>query len=85
MLKRTITYKNDIGFHIRPIGQFVNTVKESGHEVYIIKEDTKVKGDKVMQLLRLEISKNDVITIQVEGDDEENIIHQLVNTILGTR
>lgn len=83
MVKKTIKYTKDIAFHIRPIGQFTNIVKKSKNKVYVIKENTKVPGDKVMQLLRLEISKNDIITIQVEGDDEKNILNQLINTILG--
>jgi phosphotransferase system HPr (HPr) family protein len=83
MVKKTIKYTNDIAFHIRPIGKFTQIVKKSNNQVYVTKNNQKVPGEKAMQLLRLEISKDDSITIEVSGDNELKVLDQLINLLLG--
>jgi len=85
MVQQTITYTSNIGFHIRPIGQFSHLVKSSNHHVSVTKNDITVSGERMMQLLRLEITKGDKVTITVEGKDEQSILDQLVAILLGVK
>ncbi len=83
MTKQTVQYTGDIPFHIRPIGTFVDIVKRSGCTVTVAKKDLIVKGNKAMQLLKLEIVKNDHVTIEVSGPDEEQVLNKLVKVLTG--
>lgn len=82
MLKETVTYKNDIPFHIRPISIFINIAKQSDCEVTLTKGETTIAANSTMRLLQLCVSKNDQVTISVEGKDEEQVLKSLVDVIL---
>lgn len=83
MINQTIEYKNAISFHIRPIGTFVNAVKNYNCIVQVTKNDLTVQGNKAMQLLRLAIVKGDQVTVEVDGDNEEALLKELIEILLG--
>ncbi len=83
MTKKTLTYQNKLSFHIRPIGVFVNIVKQSGCDVAVSKAELTVKGNKAMQLLKLGIVPGDLITIEVSGPNESHVLAELVNVVSG--
>lgn len=83
MVKQTIEYNNNISFHIRPIGTFTNIVKQSKCNVSVSKNDQTVLGNKAMQLLRLAIVKGDLVTVEVNGENEEITLKQLIHILLG--
>lgn len=82
MLTETITYTQDIPFHIRPISVFINTVKQSGCKVTITKGNTTVAANSTMKLLQLCVSKNDQMTIRVEGENEQQVLKTLVDIVM---
>ncbi|MFA7076258.1 MAG: HPr family phosphocarrier protein [Candidatus Izemoplasmatales bacterium] len=83
MATKTIVYKKEIAFHIRPISLFTHEVKKSGCKVVVSKGDLTVQGEKTMQLLQLEICKNDEITITVNGANEEILLDKLIQIMNG--
>lgn len=67
------TYKisDPNGIHARPAGQLVKLVKELSGTVTIIKDEKAVRAEKLIALMGLGIRNGDVITVQVEGDNEK--------------
>lgn len=59
------------GIHARPAGQLVKLVKELSGTVTIIKDEKAVRAEKLIALMGLGIRSGDVITVQVEGDNEK--------------
>lgn len=85
MKKQIVQYIDTIPFHIRPIGLFVDIVKQSGCDVTLSKGDLRVNGHKAMQILRLEIVPNDIVSIEVDGPNESDVLHQLVQVVMGIK
>ena len=83
MAKLTFKYKLDIPFHVRPIGVFTSIVKQSNCKVTVTKNNVSVKGDKIMQLLKLAISKGDSLTVEVDGQNEDEILASLIKQLGG--
>ncbi len=67
------TYKitDPTGIHARPAGQLVKLMKELSSSVTITKGDKTVAGKKLIALMGLGIKCGDMITVQVEGDNEK--------------
>lgn len=73
----TYTITDPVGIHARPAGMLVKQVKNYKSTITIIKDDKKVNALKLMALMGMCVKKDDTITVQVEGADEENAASEL--------
>ncbi|MFP4490708.1 MAG: HPr family phosphocarrier protein [Spirochaetaceae bacterium] len=78
MVKKTAVIQNNAGIHVRPSGVIMDFVSDYDGKVTVGTENAKVELNNIMSLLSLGLVKNDTVTIQVEGPDEENTAQALV-------
>ena len=63
-----------VGIHARPAGLLVKEIKNfAGTTVTIKKGEKAVNALKLMALMQMGIKKDDTITVEVEGANEESV------------
>ena len=70
---RTFNYtiKDELGIHARPAGMLAKAAKALDSEVSVTKGEKTVGASKLMALMGLGVKCGDVITVTVEGGNEE--------------
>lgn len=71
------TIKDEIGIHARPAGQLVTLAKQYESNIILEKNDNKVDLKRLMSVLGLGVKQGDLITIQAEGNDEEEAVKEI--------
>ena len=82
MKEFTYTVKDRVGIHARPAGLLVKLVKDFKSEVYIEKEERRIKADRLIAVMNMGIKQGDTVTVSIEGTDEEeayNAIYSFFN------
>ena len=81
MVQKTVTIKNEKGFHIRPVGDFVKKIVGTKSNVDFEHGSKKVNAKSVMGLMSLGVKKGSEITIIVNGSDENEVLKVLVDFV----
>ena len=76
-----VTIKNQVGLHARPATLFVQTAQKHTAEVTVSYEGKIVNAKSLLSLLSLGITKDAVITVAANGDDEEAVLNALTTLI----
>ena len=71
MKEFTYTNTDPNGIHARPAGLLVKQLKAYKSTVTIFKGDKNVDMKKLLALMGLGVKQGDLVTVRVEGDDEE--------------
>lgn len=77
MITKTFTVINPTGFHVRPTKTFVQTASEFPCKVNVICKGKKVNGKSSLSMLTLGIAANEEVTLEVDGEQEEQAMEQL--------
>jgi phosphotransferase system HPr (HPr) family protein len=79
MTSKKFTIINPTGFHTRPARLFVDTANEQfpDCEVKIIKGDRTINGKSVLHMLTLGVKYQEEITVETNGDKEEEALEVL--------
>lgn len=78
-----ITIKHAVGLHARPAALFVQTAQKHQSKVSVTFNKKTVNAKSLLSLLSLGVTKDAVILINAEGDDEEDVIRAL-ETLVST-
>lgn len=70
------------GFHARPASEFVNLAKQFISIITLVKENKKIDGKSMIQIMTLGLGQGDEFQLHVEGEDEEEAYTKL-HTFLG--
>lgn len=81
MISKEVTILNATGLHARPASLFVQEAGKHKSEINIIKGEKKINAKSIMGIMAGGISKDTVITIEVEGEDEQDALNALVGLI----
>lgn len=81
MVKQTVNITNSTGLHARPASEFVKISSVSPCEVFLEKEGRKANAKSILGLLSLAISKDSVIDIITDGENEEEELKKLVDFV----
>lgn len=81
MIKKDFEIKNEMGLHARAAALFVQTTNKFASDIFVERENERVNAKSIMGIMALGISKNSVITIIINGIDEEEAIEELTNLI----
>ena len=65
------TIKDELGIHARPAGLLVKEAKAFESEITITKDGKAVNCTKLMSLMGLGVKCGDIVTITVNGSDED--------------
>jgi len=81
MLIKTATIKNKLGLHARPSAALVSTASKFESEVMISKDSHPVNGKSIMGVMTLAAEKGSVLTIEVNGPDEDKAMKAIIEII----
>jgi phosphocarrier protein len=80
-ITRELTIKNKLGIHARPAAQFVKTANRFTCDIRVEKDGEEVEGKSIMGLMMLAAGYGSVITVSVDGSDEEAAMASIVDLI----
>lgn len=80
MLKETITIINKAGLHARAASKLVELTSSFGSTIQI-GHDKMVDGKSILSLMMLAATQGTVISVEVEGDDEEPAMRSIIALI----
>lgn len=81
MVSKRVTVKNEEGLHMRPAGLVTREMTKFQSTVYFIFEDKKINAKSVMNLIAGGIKCGSEITVECEGEDENEALERAVNMI----
>lgn len=71
MIERALKIVNERGLHARAAAKFVSLVDTFQSTVTVIKDGNSVPGDSILGLMTLSASTGSIITVHIDGSDEE--------------
>lgn len=81
MKKVEVTIKNKAGLHARPSSLFVQTASKYDSDINVIFDDEVINGKSIMGLMLLAAEQGRILTLECDGDDEEEMIKDLIDLI----
>lgn len=81
MIKKDIIIKTDHGLHARPAAQFVKKASSFVSDIIISFKDKEINGKSILAVTSLGATKDDQITLEATGSDEEEAIKHLAELI----
>ena len=85
MISADVTIENKLGLHARASSKFTQTAAQFQSEIWVSRKDRRVNGKSIMGLM-LAAAQGTVITLEVDGVDEEaamNALKQLIADYFG--
>ncbi len=76
-----ITIINKLGLHARASAKFVSTAARFQSKLDVSKDQQTINGKSIMGVMMLAAKQGSVLTLQMDGPDEEDMAHALVNLI----
>ncbi len=83
MKSAEVTITNRLGLHARPASKLVRTVTNSNSQVYIIKDGKRINARSILNLMLLDAGYGTNLKIEVTGEDEDEVLAQLIELIVG--
>jgi catabolite repression HPr-like protein len=81
MLEKQVEVKLKTGLQARPAALFVQEANRFSSDVFLEKDGKKVNAKSIMGLMSLAVTAGSVITLIVDGHDEEQAIEDLAKYI----
>lgn len=81
MVEKQVEVKLKTGLQARPAALFVQEANRFSSEVFVEKDGKKVNAKSIMGLMSLAVSTGAVITLIVNGSDEEEAIEALASYV----
>jgi len=86
MIEREIEIVNKLGIHARPSTLLVQKASDFQSSIHLIKDGADADIKSIMSIMMLAASFGTVVTLKVEGPDEEaaaDAIEELINSKFG--
>ena len=81
MQEQETTICNKLGLHARAAAKLVALASQFQSNVEISKQDQKVNGKSIMGVMMLAASKGTVVTVYVDGPDEEKAMADILELV----
>ena len=81
MQEQSVEIINKLGLHARAAGKLVETTSRFSSDVTIEKDGRNVDGKSIMAMMMLAAAKGTVITIKVNGEDEQDAMIAIIALI----
>jgi len=81
MIKTTVTIINKLGLHARASAKFVSTAARFQSQLDVIKDKKTINGKSIMGVMTLAASIGSILTLQIDGPDEQEMEKALVELI----
>ena len=79
----TIRYqiKNEEGLHARPASDFCKTAGRFKSKISIVKDGSEYEAKSILMVLCVGAERGDTIEIRAEGEDEQEAVAALIETL----
>lgn len=81
MIKKDVVIKEKNGIHARPAGILVKVAGKFKSSIYIVVSEKKVNAKSIMGVMSLGVRENQEISIEVDGEDENDAINEIIKLI----
>lgn len=81
MVSKNVTVRNKEGLHMRPAGLVTREMTKFHSTVHFIYGDKKINAKSVMNLIAGGIKCGSEITIECDGDDEQEALNRAADMI----
>lgn len=82
MKKAQVTITNRLGIHARPASKLVKEASQGNSQVWLVKDGHRVNARSILGLMLMQIEHGAIVTVEVEGPDEEEVLERIVNLIV---
>ena len=81
MIRKQFIIQNKVGLHARPAALFVQTAKKFKSNITVEKDGNKINAKSILGVLSLGAEQGTRITVEIEGQDEEQAMQALAQLI----
>ena len=81
MKRAEVTIVNRLGLHARPSAALTQMATRFSAEVFLSKGTRRVNGKSIMGVMMLAAARGSVITVETDGEDEDEALSALVGLI----
>lgn len=81
MVSVKYTIKNEEGLHARPATNFCQTAMKFKSKIAVVKDGNEYEAKSILMVLCVGAEQGDEIEIRAEGEDEEEAVKALVETL----
>lgn len=81
MVQVSYKIKNEEGLHARPASDFCKTASRFKSNIAVIKDGEEFEAKSILMVLCVGAVKDDVIEIRADGEDEQEAIDALIETL----
>ena len=85
MMEKQVAVVNETGLHARPAADFVKYVKTFKNNITLTKDNKTVNAKSILHLLSLSLKKGDRFTVRVEGEQEEEVLENIIQFVEGLK
>ena len=71
------TIKDEVGIHARPAGILVKQAKKYESKIVVKMCDKTAEATKLMALMGMGVKKDNTVTVEVEGPDEDAAVNDM--------
>ncbi len=80
-IKTQLKIMNKSGLHARPAVVFVKACRKYKSKIILEKDGKKADAKNILQVLSLGVDQGDVITIIIEGEDENEALKEIKEVV----
>ncbi len=81
VVSRTVVVSNQQGLHARPADLFVKLAGQFESKIEVIKDNERVDGKSILEILTLAARQGTQLTIEATGPDADNALEALAELV----
>ena len=81
MIKKTIAIELETGLEARPVAMLVQVASQYDSNIYVECGTKRVNAKSIMGLVSLGMLKDEEVSLQAEGPDEQDAVNELAKMI----
>ena len=75
MVIKPVTIRNSMDMEMRPIAHLVQEASQYKSRIFIEMNDKKINAKSIMGMMSLELCTGESLTVEAEGEDEEQAVN----------
>ena len=75
MVRKPVTIRNSMDMEMRPIAHLVQEASQYNSRIFIEMDDKKINAKSIMGMMSLELCTGERLTVEAEGEDEEQAVN----------
>lgn len=85
MVRKPVTIRNSMDMEMRPIAHLVQEASQYKSRIFIEMEDKKINAKSIMGMMSLELCTGESLTVEAEGEDEEQAVNGVESFLVANK